>query len=862
MLALLAACGGGGGGGGGDGPGATDPPAPVLPPTVAFKLVPARLGLAVGGDGALLILSPPGALTWSSSNPAVASVDATGRVSALAPGSAVISVTSGAQTTTAPVKVHGSTDATAGALIATALAQNRITAEQALMYRVLARFGDPRLPAEFDGAPQTSPEHLLMREVSGKLATLSEATQAVLMPFLLPPAYAESWYAQQPGAPASGAAAGSAAAVRARALAAPGGVRRQNLITVNCRVTGYPTGWLRRSTAHFNIYYPDVQPSNQAEANISQAIATVVEEVYLSMTSLLQRFPISDLGEACNGGDGAADIYLNFDMPAADYAATTTYPGRCEAVASYVSINSMHPFFRYDVAQRPSDAAVLRKVKAVLAHEITHVLQFAMDRHAACDDYVWADEATAQWAMDYVDPTYNQEDGFEKLSSAGTRTGGFLLRYLADDHMRSIERPGPDETVAQHGYAEYLFFQYLVRKYAPATIKQIFDAQVAQASVEAVESVLAARGGMKAVWPEFAQSLWVGAAGPGLEYWNNQDRYDYGLANIFEPATGDAFAAGRTRLKTLEVDQRSQPRATFKLLENALEFPGDFYAIEARSLYYEHLKFSDATVHSVILMNPIAVLPNREFMKLQAVKKIGGVWRPVEDWTADSSKSFCLDKVDERLEELILIVSNSEVSRGAEQPFRIPKIFPMRLSTSNVGCWKWKGAASTEKTYDDGIISGVATGSGVVEFEVLNTLAGRLQFEPRSGFIDGIAEERIGLCQSRQVGARRNVSTGVPPDGTLDLNLDLDLGFGETPNRELITLTGFGSLLTTATASCPRVPDITTVGDQSWTWLQLDSEATYTVSADGQTIEGSYIASFPLTRSSIKTLFRFTAVRE
>jgi hypothetical protein len=30
-------------------------------------------------------------------------------------------------------------------------------------------------------------------------------------------------------------------------------------------------------------------------------------------------------------------------------------------------------------------------------------------------------------------------------------------------------------------------------------------------------------------------------------------------------------------------------------------------------------------------VNPIAVLPNREFLKLQAVKKIGGRWQAPQD---------------------------------------------------------------------------------------------------------------------------------------------------------------------------------------------------------------------------------------
>lgn len=161
----------------------------------------------MGGQGAMWAMHAPGAVAWTSSNPAVASVDSTGLITAQAVGSAVISAVSstvistsaGALTTTAAVKVHGVSDTTAVALIERALAQNRISAEQALIYRVFASRGDARLPAEHDGAPQAAPSHLLMREVSGRLASLSQAGQDILLPFVVPPIYAQSWHAQQLG---------------------------------------------------------------------------------------------------------------------------------------------------------------------------------------------------------------------------------------------------------------------------------------------------------------------------------------------------------------------------------------------------------------------------------------------------------------------------------------------------------------------------------------------------------------------------------------------------------------------------------------------------------------------------------------
>ena len=79
---------------------------------------------------------------------------------------------------------------------------------------------------------------------------------------------------------------------------------------------------------------------------------------------------------------------------------------------SYIVVNSNDQALQ-QLRQNPPDGT--RELKAILAHEIAHVLQFAMDRSgAACDEYEWLDEATAQWAMDYVDPSWNREDGAYK----------------------------------------------------------------------------------------------------------------------------------------------------------------------------------------------------------------------------------------------------------------------------------------------------------------------------------------------------------------------------------------------------------------------------------------------------------------
>jgi len=86
------------------------------------------------------------------------------------------------------------------------------------------------------------------------------------------------------------------------------------------------------------------------------------------------------------------------------------------------------------------------------------------------------------------------------------------------------------------------------------------------------------------------------------------------------------------RLKSMEIDQKGEKSGKFELLLNASESSGD-YQIQPRSMFYEHLKFTDATVHYVEFHNPIAGDPNNGNMKVQALTKIGGKWNAAEDWT-------------------------------------------------------------------------------------------------------------------------------------------------------------------------------------------------------------------------------------
>jgi hypothetical protein len=67
-------------------------------------------------------------------------------------------------------------------------------------------------------------------------------------------------------------------------------------------------------------------------------------------------------------------------------------------------------------------------------------------------------------------------------------------------------------------------------------------------------------------------------------------------------------------------------------------------------------------------------------------------WRPYEDWTKVQGKAFCRDIKSERLQELLIIVSNSEWqdTTNVLDPGNDPKVV-----MTNIGCWRWEGEATS-----------------------------------------------------------------------------------------------------------------------------------------------------------------------
>ena len=221
-------------------------------------------------------------------------------------------------------------------LIDTALAAGTIDAEQALTYRVFALFADPRLPAQFEGAPEGVADHALMRRLSVALPTLSAGDAR-------PPR----------------AVPGAADLCRELVRAAPRPARRRPR---QARATA-PRRHGRRPAPGEQRQLRGPGAAGLLEAALDRALQRLPPGARRSaLRRLLPRRrrghrlrgrgglrqrdrPAATLSarrhaEACNGGDGAVDIYVASLGHGDTRALTTTYPGRCNHVPSYIVVNS------------------------------------------------------------------------------------------------------------------------------------------------------------------------------------------------------------------------------------------------------------------------------------------------------------------------------------------------------------------------------------------------------------------------------------------------------------------------------------------------------------------------------------------
>jgi hypothetical protein len=716
------------------------------------------------------------------------------------------------------------------ALIDKDLKAGKITDEQAFVYGVYAVFGSPSLPAQYQSTADLGIDSPINKELSNRLATLSPGAQASIAPYLIPPIYKGSW-----GDPdfVQSIQRGGGQPASLRQL--PNG--SLSACAGGAQATPLP-GWAQKITAHFNIWYRTVTPPfytnyyTTAEGEVAATnIAAVAEDVWASLTGLFDKFPLSDANEVCNGGDGAIDIYVD-RMNTGALALTSAYPPGC----------AERPTWMWIAPDRILDPIIARDI---FAHEFMHMIGFAYSRGAACEDYIWLDEAAGHWAIDYV----YHNDQYEQVDYG--RSAPCYYEYDFEVPIETTSRPYGSNC---NGYSDYVFLFYLSNKLGPKTIKSIYEYAQTNNSLDSLEKATAGGDGLKKVWPDFVTAGWNDWQGGVADDFYKWDKLKEGRKLYFDQGDGGKFYGP----ESTKIELKGQSQKTF-LLGSYVISGGTIEPLAAR---YSYLKFTDDNVRYVVFYNKPALLAASEpWLSIRALVKINGKWLPEDDWTNIPFKTFCRDAKDERIEELVVMYSNSNPARPAySSEILLDKdqglSFEPTVDVSNVGCWRWEGTSSVTSRATDG---GTTVASATASFERFRDPllaqgggAGTEAYFTRSGVASYSINAPFGICTlSGAASSPIGVSDGV-------LTVHFNLPTFPTDQTALVFGDGTTSISITQTVTCPAGTQVST-GPVSAGWLSLPGEGAR-ISDDGQSITGrsEETGSFATVISD----WNFHAVRE
>ena len=204
----------------------------------------------------------------------------------------------------------------------------------------------------------------------------------------------------------------------------------------------------------------------------------------------------------------------------------------------------------------------------------------------------------------------------------------------------------------------------------PTLIKDCWAATITYSDqLEAVDKSIP--GGFKDQWPKFAKTLWN--QDPIVSKPNSFTSWD-SMAEIPSTRSGSAdLPAG-------------QPEDTITLGDDQPNLTSTYY----------QWTFSTSETRSLMFQNTIYTnRKNNENVNVQAMwKNAAGNWTE-EDWTDLEWIGFCRDQKDQRLSELVVIVSSAKW-QAPGNPIRAAKS-PV-FKRNNIGCWGVSGHGFSRDT--------------------------------------------------------------------------------------------------------------------------------------------------------------------
>jgi hypothetical protein len=535
------------------------------------------------------------------------------------------------------------------------------------LYKLFTLIPDSPLPAKYVGAPDENADIAILRDILGMYDTLTTEQKAQVDPYLRRPDDPTSALFQfQQRQPAEQAASGSMAS----ATRPPSDID-----------WGSVTG-----TKGVVVHYRKDIAGDLTKANgVSDAIDATI---YTGLSTLMNAHMwMNDSGctaggVAANGGTDALDVYLIHGIAdrGVEYSCWGINP-----TPGWVVLNADRDI---------GDATHIGMVQTA-SHEMFHAIQDNYTYKYAVGSYLWMQEATAKWVEDYVYHNAQSEHDYAQL-------------YLDEPWVPMDYIPAGSIRY----YGEYLWPFYLTRVLGRpvSIIRTMFEQAASYNSVEV-----------------FMQK--AGSDTPVLNFGNFAVR-NWNDAPATEYQTADSL--------TKKVKQQVSETISGVTAKKVYELKPQYADFARLSAIYYHYTFSDNTARTVAFYNGIeskvteaagninfldtaSIFYQTEYlglaaydgMEVHALLKINNVWTE-EDWTDESYRIFCRDRKSQRLQELVLIITNGNF-KDSQANFRFkPAGLNPTLQVSPTGCYQWSGTFSMADTSDPGIIHTV-TGNAVFE---------------------------------------------------------------------------------------------------------------------------------------------------
>lgn len=545
-------------------------------------------------------------------------------------------------------------------LIDEAVAKGEIDAETGLVYGMYAIFQDPRLPAQYRGDNSRVLEAEVQTRAPRQWNTLKPETRDLLLPFMIPPNYAGSWFDQRYG---GGAVAGIDDAV------------------ICDHLTG---GWnsVKTSNGKVRVWWNSRWPEDKAKAeNYAISIDARIWAGLLEIHGAAHQ-PLSDQGAKCGGPDGLLDMFVTpisnsgYFMPLPEYFGPTV---GCPAKIGQNQIS------RDDAG----DDAL-----ATVIHELNHAFNASYSLGYPCSEFDWLDEASSEWAVDHVDPKNNEEH--------------YWMRYFLETPFDPLETDtmvkldGETEgTRRVYGASVFPFFLSRYRG-GPRQIGDIFVAGATKSSLEAINTVVS--GKLEKAWPDFALKAWNT---PPVDNFRVDDSLRDRAKPFYTPEQSRIRMDGKEQwvkaVPSSEIQHLASRYYHFTFNDPNVRSVGWYNGITANLSEQAYIPGPGLPYHGQTYLASPATDAQRRGAHVWAIYKIAGRsdWEQPEDWTERGFHGFCRDVAAERITDLVLIYSNSQWedrNYKLDAPGEEPQLF-----MSNIGCWRWEGKSTYSKIDPAGV---------------------------------------------------------------------------------------------------------------------------------------------------------------